>query len=171
MNIDELMRSARDAITVKRVFGDPIERDGVTVVPAAKVRGGAGGGSGKDEKGEEGGGGGFGIEARPAGVYVIKHGRVTWVPAVDPARVVATVGLVLLGVLVIRAKTAKAQGYAHGHHGLARAATKAALMRFMIRARATEHRRSTGASTPTRWAPPAKMLARGLRAGRLRAAA
>jgi hypothetical protein len=32
-NIDELWAGTRDAITVRRVFGDPVERDGVTIVP------------------------------------------------------------------------------------------------------------------------------------------
>lgn len=32
--------------TVKAVFGDPIERDGITVIPVAKVRWGFGGGAG-----------------------------------------------------------------------------------------------------------------------------
>jgi uncharacterized spore protein YtfJ len=32
--------------TVKAVFGDPIERDGLTVIPVAKVRWGFGGGAG-----------------------------------------------------------------------------------------------------------------------------
>ena len=41
MNVDELLGGARDAISVRRVFGDPIEHDGVMVVPVAKVGGGA----------------------------------------------------------------------------------------------------------------------------------
>jgi uncharacterized spore protein YtfJ len=82
-NIDELLGGARDAITVKRVYGDPIESDGVTVVPAAKVGGGGGGGG--DSEGD--GGGGFGLGARPVGAYVIKDGDVRWVPAVDVNRI------------------------------------------------------------------------------------
>ena len=41
--IEELVKGHRDAITVKRVFGDPFEKNGVTVIPAAKVMGGGGG--------------------------------------------------------------------------------------------------------------------------------
>ena len=33
--------------TVKAVFGDPIERDGITIIPVAKVRYGFGGGAGR----------------------------------------------------------------------------------------------------------------------------
>jgi len=47
------------------------------------VRGGGGGGG--DTEGN--GGGGFGLQARPVGAYVIEGGRVTWKPAIDPARV------------------------------------------------------------------------------------
>jgi uncharacterized spore protein YtfJ len=87
MDVQETISKARDAITVKRVYGDPYERDGVTVIPAAAVGGGAGGGSGEDAKGEEkGGGSGFGLGARPVGAYVIENGSVRWEPAVDVSR-------------------------------------------------------------------------------------
>jgi uncharacterized spore protein YtfJ len=95
MNVDELLSGARDAISVRRVFGDPIEHDGVMVVPVAKVGGGGGGGSDT----EHNGGGGFGLGARPVGVYVIKDGQVSWRPAIDPVRiafiVVAALALLL----------------------------------------------------------------------------
>jgi uncharacterized spore protein YtfJ len=78
-NIDELLSGARDAITVKRVYADPVESDGVTIVPAAVVRGGGGGGG--DDEGN--GGGGFGLHARPAGAWVIRGSDATWKPAVD----------------------------------------------------------------------------------------
>lgn len=53
VNMDEMLAGARDAMTVKRVYGDPIEKDGITIIPAAKIRGGGGGGGdteGKDRK-------------------------------------------------------------------------------------------------------------------------
>jgi len=90
MTVAGLVASARDALTVSRVFGQPYERDGVTVIPAASVRGGAGGGAGRRETGEEGDGVGFGVLARPAGAYVIKDGEVRWLPAVDVQRIVST---------------------------------------------------------------------------------
>jgi uncharacterized spore protein YtfJ len=88
MSLDELLGTAREALSVRRVFGDPYERDGVTVIPAASVRGAGGGGGGKDERGQEGDGGGFVLTARPAGAYVLKNGEVTWEPAVDVNRIV-----------------------------------------------------------------------------------
>jgi uncharacterized spore protein YtfJ len=81
-NIDEILGGARDALSVRRVYGEPIEQDGLTVVPAAAVRGGGGGGG--DSEGN--GGGGFGVAARPVGAYVIRDGEVVWRPAVDVNR-------------------------------------------------------------------------------------
>ncbi len=106
MRLDDLVTSLRDTMTVSRVFGQPYERDGVTVIPAAAVRGGSGGGNGrKAETGEEGEGGGFGVTARPAGAYVIKDGAVSWLPAVDVNRIVsvAVLGWVAVAWMVARA--------------------------------------------------------------------
>ena len=89
-NVDEMFAGTHDAITVKRVFGDPIESEGVTIVPAAKVGGGGGGGGDS----EHNGGGGFGIGAKPVGAYVIKDGDVSWQPAVDVNRIIAMAFLV-----------------------------------------------------------------------------
>lgn len=99
-NVDEVLEGARDAITVKRVYGDPIETEGVTVVPAAAVGGGGGGGG----DAEQNGGAGFGLRARPVGAYVIRGDQVTWVPAVDVSRVLlfALAALVLLRPLLRR---------------------------------------------------------------------
>ena len=44
MDLMETISAARDAITVKRVYGEPYERNGVVVIPAAAVQGGGGGG-------------------------------------------------------------------------------------------------------------------------------
>jgi MYXO-CTERM domain-containing protein len=98
---------AHEAITVKRVFGDPYERGGVTVIPAAAIAGTAGGGSGDAPKaGQSGAGGGFGIRARPVGAYVIENGRARWVPATDLTGVIlrtqGLAGVLLLALLLLR---------------------------------------------------------------------
>jgi uncharacterized spore protein YtfJ len=100
--VAEILEQARDAFTVKRVFGEPYEKDGSLVVPVVAVRGGFGGGSGSDEGGGTGLGGGFGISARPVGVYRIRGDAVSWSPAVDTTRVIVlgqVVGIVALLVL------------------------------------------------------------------------
>src|SRR5262245_36653921 len=118
MNPTDVLEHARETMTVRRVFGDPIERNGVTLVPVASIKGGAGGGGGEGNmkgKGEEtdtgpggtgsGSGGGFGVSAKPAGVYVIEGTRVRWQPAVDANRVimggqiVAAVFFIMLGLV------------------------------------------------------------------------
>ena len=111
MDPAQTISQARDALTVKRVFGDPYERDGVTVIPVARVQGGAGGGGGEGTDGK-GGGSGFGLSARPAGVFVIRRGDVEFRPAVDVNR--AILGgqvLAVVGLLVFRS-IAKARAWA-----------------------------------------------------------
>lgn len=112
MKVNEVLSTAKDAITVKRVYAEPYEKDGLTVIPAAVVGGGAGGGAGHDDKGQEGEGGGFGVSGRPAGAYVIKDGQVSWRPAVDPNRIVAIVGLVAVAYLLSRPRMVRARARA-----------------------------------------------------------
>ena len=63
------------------VFGEPVDRDGITVIPVAKARWGFGGGGGqrKDEGAggtEEGGaGGGGGVLVTPVGFIEIKNNQ------------------------------------------------------------------------------------------------
>ena len=105
MNAQDILAQAQDTITVKRVFGEPYEKDGVTIVPAAAVRGGAGGGSGQGREASAGTGtgGGFGVSARPVGVYVIKEGQVRWEPAFDLNRVILGGQIVaVLALLTLR---------------------------------------------------------------------
>ncbi len=84
MKMPEVLDEVRSSIEAKRVYADPVHEDGVTVVPAATVRGGGGGGS--DDEGQSGGG--FGLAGSPAGAWVVKEGEVTWKPAVDVTKVV-----------------------------------------------------------------------------------
>jgi uncharacterized spore protein YtfJ len=120
----EQIRGTRDAITVKRVFGESYEVDGVTIIPVARVAGGAGGGGGEgtgnkpsgdktvdsksvDSKTSDdetpsgsGYGTGFGFGVRPLGVYEVRDGKVEWRPSVDVARL-AQGGQLLAGLIAI----------------------------------------------------------------------
>ena len=104
-NFMETMQGARDAATVKRVFGDPIERNGVTIIPTAMVGSGGGGGGGAGEHPEngpgEGGGLGWGWGGRPAGVYVVRGDSVEWVPAIDRNRMVMAAAMVATTALLV----------------------------------------------------------------------
>jgi uncharacterized spore protein YtfJ len=99
MGTTDALAKARDAMTARMVFGEPVVQGDVVVVPAAKIRGGAGGASGGSEGEEGGGGSGFGLTAAPAGVFVIKDGAVRWHPAVDVNKIV--LGGQIVGVVAL----------------------------------------------------------------------
>jgi uncharacterized spore protein YtfJ len=87
-----ILDAVEDILTVKRVFGDPYQLDGVTLIPVASLRGGGGGGGGGGEGSDpashgtgSGAGMGFGVLARPLGVNV-KDTNVQWGPAIDVMR-------------------------------------------------------------------------------------
>jgi uncharacterized spore protein YtfJ len=99
MDVQEMVAKMQDAATVERVYGQPYEKDGVSVVPAARVS--ARGGSGAARGGEHSGGG-FRVDAEPVGAYVIRDGEVEWQPVFDLSAVVLRgqlVGMVALLVL------------------------------------------------------------------------
>jgi uncharacterized spore protein YtfJ len=101
MDYSEAISNARDAITVKRVYGEAYERNGVMVIPAAAVSGGGGGGTGDQEDGRTGSGGGFGLRARPVGAFVVRENQVSWEPAVDLSRVILGGQLIALAALFV----------------------------------------------------------------------
>lgn len=102
--LQELMAAQQDTMTVKRVFGEPIEKNGIAFIPAAAIRGGGGGGEGEPSETTPGGaGGGFGVTARPVGGYQIKGDEVTWVPAEDMTRVIILGEVIaIVALLVLR---------------------------------------------------------------------
>lgn len=111
MDVLEAIGQARDAMTVRRVYGEPYQEGGVTIIPAAHVMGGGGGGSGQSgESGPAGSGQGmgFGMRARPAGAWIIKDGDARWKPAVDVNRIVLTSQLVAIVFLLTVRSIAKA---------------------------------------------------------------
>lgn len=102
MDLKALLEEVGESLTVTKVFGEPYQENGMTILPVASVRGGAGGGEGHQEEGQ-GSGGGFGLTARPLGVYAISGDRVDWKPAVDVNRVAIGAQVVaVLALLVIR---------------------------------------------------------------------
>jgi len=78
-------------MSARAVFAGPVERDGVTVIPVARVRwgfggGGSSGGDESDEGGEhgEGSGGGGGAMSSPLGFIEIANGQATFHRITDP---------------------------------------------------------------------------------------
>lgn len=145
------VQAARDALSVRRVFGEAYEAGGATIIPVARVIGGAGTGSARGEvrpteAGEDADGttgtahdrapgepaatgegtgagrrpgvsgsmGSFAACARPAGVFVVRDGDVTWKPAWSLNAAIlggqvfgGVVALATAGVLRARAKRAR----------------------------------------------------------------
>jgi uncharacterized spore protein YtfJ len=103
MNALDAVNQAKDVITVRRVYGDPYQEDGVTIIPAANVMGGGGGGG--DTAGN--GGAGFGVRARPAGAWVIRGGEATWRPALDLNRTILVGQIIAIIALLVTRSVVK----------------------------------------------------------------
>lgn len=123
---DRLVESLGGTASASAVFGDPVEKDGVTVVPVARVRYGVGGGGGrgagrrkKRDAGdgaadEVGYGHGGGVQATPVGYIEISGGSAEYKRIVDPVRPMAVlmlfplVGVVCFALMaIISLQTAK----------------------------------------------------------------
>ena len=112
MTVESFVAKADEALSARRVFGEPINKNGLTVIPVARVMGGGGGGEGRmpTESPEgtatetsSGVGGGFGLSAQPAGVFVLKGEEVRWVPAIDVNRIVIGAQIVaIFAFLMVR---------------------------------------------------------------------
>jgi uncharacterized spore protein YtfJ len=107
MELREAMKRAREAVSAGQVIGDPVEREGVTVIPTATVFGGGGGGGGttpgdEGEPAGEGSGFGFGLVGWPAGAFEIRGEQVRWQPAIDYTRI--ALSLIFLAYLLLRAR-------------------------------------------------------------------
>ena len=78
------------------MFGAPVEKDGVTIVPVARVRYGVGGGGGRGAgrkkkrdaaaPDEVGYGHGGGVQASPVGYIELRDGQASYKRIVDPVR-------------------------------------------------------------------------------------
>lgn len=123
MDAQTLLSRIGETLSVRRAFGDPIEQNGIIVIPVAFVAGGGGGGEGpvappagsqkgaddvqssadsaEDASPKMGSGGGLGGVIVPLGVYVVKGDDVKWKPVMQPMLVTLPV-LGLLRLLVKR---------------------------------------------------------------------
>ena len=103
MNALEAVSQAKDVLNVRRVYGEPYQENGLTIIPAANIIGGGGGGG--DTVGN--GGAGFGVRAKPAGAWVIKDGEATWRPAIDLNRTILVGQLVAIVALLVTRSVVK----------------------------------------------------------------
>jgi len=97
--LNRFMESLGGTASARAVFGEPVEKDGVTIVPVARVRYGGGGGGGRGpgrkKKGDAGDadqvgfGHGGGLQAAPVGYIELSGGRAAYKRIADPARPMA----------------------------------------------------------------------------------
>lgn len=91
--VERLAHQLGITANAKYIYAEPIERDGVTVIPVAKAVYGFGGGTGKKEN-EQGGGGGGGAVLTPVGYIEIKDGATRFRPTRDPIVYVSVIAAV-----------------------------------------------------------------------------
>jgi uncharacterized spore protein YtfJ len=104
--LDRISQAVGDKAKASTIFGDPVEREGITVIPVAKARFGFGGGagSGTGQSGEEGsgGGGGGGAMVTPVGYIEVRAGSAEFKRIGNPTDVLALVAAASLAALVLR---------------------------------------------------------------------
>src|SRR5437016_12289823 len=90
----------------KQVYGEPVERDGTTIIPVARVQWGFGGG-GLGHGASERGGGGGGVRATPAGYIEVRDGESQFRPIHDEMATMIIVGLAAFVAGVVLARLVK----------------------------------------------------------------
>jgi uncharacterized spore protein YtfJ len=118
--LNRFMESLGGTASARAVFGEPVEKDGVTIVPVARVRYGGGGGGGRGpgrkktgdagDADQVGFGHGGGVQAAPVGYIELSGGQATYRRIADPARpmVIALlfplVGAISVGILALSSR-------------------------------------------------------------------
>ena len=111
--VERLAHKLGITANAKYIFAEPIEREGVTIVPVAKAAYAFGGGSGEKD-GEEGSGGGGGVAVTPVGFIEIKNGETRFHPTRDWLTILpmiaATAPLILFSVWGVQRLLRKNKG-------------------------------------------------------------
>jgi uncharacterized spore protein YtfJ len=106
--VDELLQQIGETVggkaNVSTVFGDAVEREGITVIPVARARFGFGGGGGGARGSEEGsgGGGGGGVSVSPVGYIELRDGSATFKRISSPVDLLALVAAGSLAALAVK---------------------------------------------------------------------
>lgn len=96
--IERLGESIQVHANARQVYGEPIERDGTTIIPVARVQWGFGGGGIGRGPLERGGGGG-GAQAVPTGFIELKNGVAEFRPIASVNDALKLAGVAAAGVL------------------------------------------------------------------------
>jgi uncharacterized spore protein YtfJ len=106
---DEVLRriaeTVGDKANVATIFGEPVERDGISVIPVARARlafGGGGGGGARGQDEGSGGGGGGGLIVSPVGYIEVREDGAEFKRISSPVDLVALVAAGSLAMLAVR---------------------------------------------------------------------
>ncbi len=106
---DELLQrigqNVGDRARVSTVFGEPVERENITVIPVGKARfafGGGGGAGEREGKGGSGGGGGAAAVVSPVGYIEVHDGTARFKRIPRPADLLAVIATASLAALAVR---------------------------------------------------------------------
>jgi uncharacterized spore protein YtfJ len=103
--LEQIGRTVGQRAQASAVFGEPVEREGLTVIPVAKARFGFGGGGGAgSSEGDEGsgGGGGGGAAVTPIGFIEVHDDRATFKRISTPMDLVPLVAAGAVAALTVR---------------------------------------------------------------------
>jgi uncharacterized spore protein YtfJ len=103
--LERIGQTVGERAQVSTIFGEPVEREGVTVVPVAKARFGfgGGGGAGTREGGEGSGrGAGGGVAVSPIGYIEVRDRSSEFKRISSPIDLVALVAAASLALIAIR---------------------------------------------------------------------
>jgi uncharacterized spore protein YtfJ len=103
--LERIGQTVGERAHVSTIFGEAVEREGVTVIPVAKARFGFGGGGGSGSReGDEGsgGGGGGGVAVGPIGYIEVRDSGAEFKRISSPTDTLALVAAASLAVLTVK---------------------------------------------------------------------
>jgi uncharacterized spore protein YtfJ len=96
---ERLAKAVGATAKASTAYGEPVERDGVTVIPVARSFWGFGGGGG-DTEGRTGSGGGGGSVVWPIGHIEIRDGEAGFKPLHQPRLAVLVLAAAVIALLI-----------------------------------------------------------------------
>ena len=112
---DELLQrigeTVGDSAKASTIFGEPVEREGITVIPVAKAKFGFGGGGGEGKQGPGRGGGG-GAAVSPLGYIELRDGTARFKRIPRPGNLFAAIATASLLALALTRVSREVQSLA-----------------------------------------------------------
>jgi uncharacterized spore protein YtfJ len=103
--LERVGQTVGERANVSTIFGEAVEREGVTVIPVAKARFGFGGGGGSGSReGDEGsgGGGGGGVAVSPIGYIEVRDRGAEFKRISTPTDILALAAAASLAALTVK---------------------------------------------------------------------